>query len=248
MKVRCDKQNSNKKGKQTMQKKRIVIVDGDGTVFRSVRRSIAVFCRLIALRGVKVTPRFWHEAALQWGTKLDGLREEFFPHITEDELMGVYKEMRPLVAIVPFPGMRETFALMKECGIDCYILSSRTHVHVRRLLGENGLREFFSRVLCLEDVGYTNAKPSPHGIEMVLDPLEKQLGVSRDEAVFVGDSLFADCLCAANAGVEFVAVHEEDVIPRRVWVEHGVPEENVLSSMRDVPAWLGVVSGSRLRL
>lgn len=230
-----------------MQKKRIVIVDGDGTVFRSVRRSIAVFCRLLARRGVKITPRFWHEASLQWGSKLEALHEGFFPQITEDELMGIYKEMQPLVPIVPFRGMRETFALMNERGIDCYMLSSRTHVHVRRLLGEHGLREFFSRVLSLEDVGYANAKPSPRGINLILDPLEKHLGISRDEVVFVGDSLLADRLCAANAEVEFVAVHEEGVVPYEAWVAHGVPKGNVLCSMRDVPQWLGLLSGSCAR-
>jgi phosphoglycolate phosphatase-like HAD superfamily hydrolase len=230
-----------------MQKIRVVITDADGTVFGGVRRAIAVFCRLLAARGVKITPHLWHEAALQWGSKLEALRVEFFPHLEEDALREIYDEMRPHATVFPFPGMRETFSLLHDCGISLNMQTSRTSVDARRALGKNGLREYLTRLICLEDVGYAKAKPSPCGLNMILEELRRH-GVSRDEAVYVGDSLHADLPCAAAADIPFVAVCEERLIPRQVWMAHGLREENILSSFRDLPAWLGLYPGSRLRL
>ena len=230
-----------------MQKIRVVIMDGDGTIFGGVRRSIAVFCRLLALRGVKITPCLYQAAALQWGSKLIRLREEFFPHIPESEILKIYAEMRPHVKIVSYPGMRETLAFMRDCGISLNMQTSRTSVGARRSLGENGLREYLNRLICLEDVGYAYAKPSPRGLNMILEDLARH-GVSPDEAVYVGDSLYADMPCAAAADIAFIAVHEENIVPRQAWIDHGVREENVLRSFRDVPARLGLLPGSRLRL
>lgn len=223
-----------------MRNKRIVILDLDGTVFRSVRWSIEIFCNMLSVHGVTVTPELRREVARRWGAKTQTVKDRLFTHLPDETINRFYWMINSTIEIVPFIGMRQALETMQGRGLDLYVLSARGRVGAYRMLGRFGLRDLFTRVICMPDVGLGNAKPSPRGLEMILAPLEKTFGVSRDEAVFVGDGIHADMLCAQNAGVEFVAAHEEDVITRADWIEAGVAESNIIRSVRDLPAWLGI--------
>ncbi len=220
--------------------KRIVILDLDGTLLRSVRWSIEVFCSMLAAHGVKITPALRREVTRRWGTQTALFKEKFFPQLSDAAIDDIYRRIGAVVEIVPFLGMRAALELMRDNGVDLYGFTARGRIGALRVLGRYGLRELFTRVICLQDVGELHAKPAPRGLNLILGPLEETLGLSRDEAVFVGDGICADLVCAQNAGVEFIAVHEEDVITRADWLEAGVAETNIVRSVRDLPAWLGI--------
>ena len=123
-----------------------------------------------------------------------------------------------------YPGMTELVGKLKEAGVLCAVISNKPHpqtqVVLRTLFGEDdffyaeGQSERFAR------------KPDP---EALLDCIAKA-GVSKEEAVYVGDSdvdaVFAggagiDCIGAAwgfrgreeleRAGVTYIAETAEDI-------------------------------------
>jgi len=218
--------------------KNIVVLDMDGTVWRSVAWSIDLFCTLLARHGVAITPELRRAVTIKWGIHFAELREEFFPQLSNDTVYGIYDSMRPIVEIVPFCGTAAALGTMRSRGKDLYALTSRPRLHTRELLRQNRLDRFFTRIVCVEDVGWDKAKPSSHGLELVLEPLERTLGISREEAVYVGDGLIADRVCAINAGVKFIAANEENVVTREMWLAAGVPDEDIISSIRELPARL----------
>jgi len=220
--------------------KKIVVFDLDGTVWRSVAWSIDLFFKKLAQHGVAITPALRQAVAEKWGIHFAELREEFFPQLANETVYGIYDSLRPIVEIVPFCGAAHALATMRSRGADLYALTSRPRLHTRELLNRFGLMRYFARILCVEDVGWENAKPSSYGLELILGPLERILGLSRNDAVYVGDGLIADRLCAAEAGVDFIAVHEENVVTRERWRASGVRDEDILGSIRALPARLGI--------
>ena len=220
--------------------KKIVVLDLDGTVWRSVAWSIDLFFKKLAQHGVAITPALRQAVAEKWGIHFSELRDEFFPQLSHETVYGIYDSMRSIVEIVPFCGASHALATMRSRGADLYALTSRPRLHTRALLNGFGLMRHFTRTLCVEDVGWENAKPSSHGLELILEPLEKTLGLSRTDAVYVGDGLVADRLCADEAGVDFIAVHEENVVTRERWRASGVRDEDILGSIRELPARLGI--------
>jgi FMN phosphatase YigB (HAD superfamily) len=211
----------------------------DGTVWRSVAWSIDLFHVLLARHGISTTPELRRAVTVKWGIHFAELREEFFPQLSNETVYGIYDSMQPIVEIVPFCGTAPTLKAMRGRGVDLYALTSRPRLHTRELLHRYGLDPYFTRVVCVEDVGWENAKPSPYGLELILGPLERALGISREEAVYVGDGLVADRICAVNAGMKFVAANEENVVTREMWLAAGVREEDIIGSIRELPAWLG---------
>lgn len=65
-----------------------------------------------------------------------------------------------------------------------------------------GIGDLFDIVVCAEDANVQRFKPNPRGIEVALH----RLGVSRDQAVYVGDRIDVDAAAAFNAGVRCIIV------------------------------------------
>lgn len=86
---------------------------------------------------------------------------------------------------------------LKALGLSLGILSNRKDVKL--VLEHLGLSGYFDGVWGMLDV--PEPKPSPRALEHVLEAL----GLSREEALFVGDSMI-DARCAREAGVDFLGV------------------------------------------
>ncbi len=77
-----------------------------------------------------------------------------------------------------------------------------------RKLDVLGIRQWFDTVVCAQDPEVQRFKPNPRGIEVALH----RLGVSPDEALYVGDRPEVDDLAAQRAGVRSVILRDGDAL------------------------------------
>lgn len=98
-----------------------------------------------------------------------------------------------------YPGVRETLDALRDNGIPMAVLTNKPVRISQAIVDGLGLSEHFQRVY--GGNSFAEKKPHPVGIETLL----KELGVSREEALMVGDS-DVDILTARNAGVRSCGV------------------------------------------
>ena len=103
---------------------------------------------------------------------------------------GWYMEAHKTLA-KPFEGVAELFEFFRNSHYKLAIVSNNSHVIVKMGLEQLGLSDYFDLVICCEDV--KNRKPSPEGLNKAL----VQLGLEKEEVIFVGDS--GNDLMAARA-------------------------------------------------
>ena len=97
------------------------------------------------------------------------------------------------------PGARRLLRGLKRKGYKLAVASNRPPKFSRILLRHLGLLEYFDTIACAKDK--TEIKPKPFLIPRIL----KELGVRREEALYVGD-MTVDVRAGHNAGVRVVAV------------------------------------------
>ena len=100
----------------------------------------------------------------------------------------------------PYDGVLETISALKEQGVKTAVLSNKGDFAVQPLVKRyfGGLIE---RAQGENEAAGVLRKPNPDGVYKIM----KELGVTEEETVFVGDSE-VDILTAKNAGVDCVAV------------------------------------------
>jgi phosphoglycolate phosphatase len=106
------------------------------------------------------------------------------PGIDPDAAARLYREHHPTVMkshTKLLPGVADGLAALKAGGVKLGVCSNKPAYFTRALLGMLGIDHYFDVVYGPDDVGA--AKPDP---TMVLKALE-HLGVSKDEALYVGD-------------------------------------------------------------
>jgi phosphoglycolate phosphatase len=125
-----------------------------------------------------------------------------------------------------FPGVSEALENLKGQGYRLSIVSTKYRYRIEEILERNRLLRHFDNIVGGEDV--KNHKPAPDSLLMALDRLK----VSRDEVVYVGDSI-TDAKTAQAADVGFLAVlsgttlaHEFDPFPK-LTILPGVGQELV---------------------
>jgi len=215
----------------------IGIYDLDGTIWRSVAAALDIFRTLLVQHGAKDTPELTETVRLNWSVHYSRWLDRFLPGYSDAKIKGIYEAIRPLSPIIPFDGVDEALGAIQRMGVANHILTARPRTHTQFLLHKFGQKDLFARVVSTGDYGHDKSKPSPYGANLIINPYRK-IGFDRDNAFLVGDTPNADLECARNAGIKFVAVHEENVITREEWLKHGVPEEDVLPSIRCLPDWL----------
>ena len=97
-----------------------------------------------------------------------------------------------------YPGVQPLLERLHGAGLGLGICTNRDRHSTLRLLEAFGLRDYFSSVVCIDDVPY--AKPHPYPLMASLTNLDCSVG----EALFVGDSS-VDARCAAALNMRFVA-------------------------------------------
>ncbi len=120
---------------------------------------------------------------------------------TAESCLNVFKEYykeHSLIKTKPYDGIVEMLKCLKNQGIKTAVVTNKMHT-----AAEDIVKLFFDGLIdaTVGQVDGIAQKPEPDGI---FNALEK-LGVSKDAAVYVGDSE-VDCITAKNAGLPCIGV------------------------------------------
>lgn len=132
------------------------------------------------------------------GYGLAHLMADLVPGAPVDEAVAVYREHHERVMVPEtklMPGVAETIPELANRGLRLGVCSNKRVEFTRALVRALGLGDYFACVLGPDDVGQ-RPKPDP---AMLLEGLTR-LGVSAEEAVYVGD-MIVDVQTARAAGV-----------------------------------------------
>ncbi len=103
---------------------------------------------------------------------------------TEEKVLNSHKEYYPLHCAEltrPYPGIPELLAFLKEVGIKTAVVSNKSDSNVKKL-AEDYFDGLFTVTVGARDG--VPRKPSPELVDIALD----ELNISREEAVYIGDS------------------------------------------------------------
>lgn len=102
-----------------------------------------------------------------------------------------------------YPDVKPTLQRLKQMGLKLGIITGGYEEDVEKILPKVGLQDVFDVCVGVNTIG--KRKPSPEVFQYTL----KKLGVTPDEAVFVGDDLKRDYLGAKQAGLTAVLIRRE---------------------------------------
>jgi 2-haloalkanoic acid dehalogenase type II len=137
-----------------------------------------------------------------------------------ERLIGVWNKNKLLSTL--YPETIEALQDLKNKGIKIAIVSNTPKLSVDGVLEKFGLDKLFDAVCFSYDVGYLKTDTE------LFDSTLQKLGVAKDEAVMVGDSLETDIAGAERAGVLAV------LIDRKNTREY----ENKILSLKEVEKFL----------
>ncbi len=190
------------KGSQSVQRLpayRAVVFDLDGTVVDSVELIIISFQHAIReVLGREIS----REESITWVGR--PLREQMVLFSPEhaDELVAVYREFNHREhdrMLKLYDGILDLLEALQNSGVRLGLVTSKSRYTTQMAFDLTGIESFFDATVCADES--SGNKPSP---EPILACLE-MLGVSADNAAYVGDSP-SDIQAALAALVYAVAV------------------------------------------
>lgn len=170
------------------------IFDFDGTMFDTEKNEMEALTKL-------VTQVFGHapdpdKLKVTFGmTAINGLR---YLGCTEEQIAWIsprwHEASHQALQTTPlFDGLEDTFAQLKQLGVQMGIVTSRGMEGVQTGLRARGIVDYFSHIICPKDT--THHKPHP---EPLLECLHR-MQLLPEQALYIGDSAF-DMQCAQAAG------------------------------------------------
>lgn len=147
-------------------------------------------------------------------------------HDKADEVMTANTEL--------YPGAKDQLCALRAKGYKMAVVTTKEHRRIVQILRKFDADTLFDAVVGEGDV--KKLKPDPEGLLLAIDAL----GVAKEEALYVGDSL-VDAKTAANAQTAFAAVltgttTREDFAPyTRVYTGETIADvfQYILSVHRD---------------
>ncbi len=186
-----------------MQKIKAVVFDLDGTLLNTLDNITAAVNHTLTAYGMPArTPA---EVRAFVGNGVASLISRAVPDGTDEDTTArvlrdfrVYYAEHSLDLTAPYDGILPALARLKAAGTAMAVVSNKPEGSVEALC-----RHFFADFIgiALGDTPDRPRKPAPDGTLQVL----ARLGVSADEAIFVGDG-DADVLTAGNAGLPCLGV------------------------------------------
>ena len=183
-----------------------IIFDMDNTLFDFVEAKLIACAAVIAYLKVSVEP----EVLLKYFLRPvhgfeshENIRDflhdnDRYSEITFTRCCAIYDEEK-VTAIKPYPHVAETLAALRDRELKLGVLTDAHNGNAMKRLKKAGLEEFFDVIITMDMHG--KAKPS---LEPFLFAM-KQLGVTANETMLVGDSIRRDIVPAKALGM--LAVH-----------------------------------------
>jgi len=119
-----------------------------------------------------------------------------------DRFFDLFKEKADEVMVDSaelYPGVKELLVSLREQGYRIGIVTTKFAYRVRNIMKKFDAEDLLDVVIGVGDV--TKVKPDSEGLLLAV----KQLGVKKEEVLYVGDS-YVDAKAAATAGMKFAGV------------------------------------------
>jgi len=119
-----------------------------------------------------------------------------------DRFFDLFKEKADAVMVDSaklYPGVKEMLVSLREQGYRIGIVTTKFAYRVRNIMKKFDAEDLLDVVIGVGDV--TKVKPDPEGLLLAV----KQLGVKKEDALYVGDS-YVDAKAAEAAGIKFAGV------------------------------------------
>ena len=160
--------------------------DFDGTLARTGEDIILAWKKAIADMGLSC-PHF--DEVFKIGPTLEKMAYELFDNVTPELVAELTERFKPnydesgFPNTVPYPGVPEKLAALKEKGAKIYVVTNKRHAATQRIVDVMGWRPLFDGVWSFDSFsGFRYRKPE------LLARLLKDLGVDPSDAVMVGDT------------------------------------------------------------
>ena len=183
---------------------RAVVFDFDGTLLDSLSLVLAAITHAVEPFGGRPTRDIF--------PRLGGPPERFLPALINDlrhlpvaldRLHSFHRENAHLIR--PYEGAQLLLEQLRAAGVHTALWTGRDRESTDWLLRDHGLAPLLTTVVCGDDL--PSHKPDPAGLREIL----QRLGVSAEEALFVGDA-DVDVLGGAACGVDTLLIrHTREV-------------------------------------
>jgi len=175
---------------------RAVLFDFDGTLADSYAAITASVNHVLAHHGRPTLTEAQVRRLVGHG--LVNLMENILPGIDPEAAARMYREHHPTVMRTHthlLPGVADGLSALKAAGIKLGVCSNKPSYFTRALLQMLGIDQYFDVVYGPDVVG--EPKPDPAMIDQAL----AELGVPKEEALYVGD-MEVDIETGRRAGIE----------------------------------------------
>ena len=119
-----------------------------------------------------------------------------------DRFFDLFKEKADEVMVDSaelYPGVKDMLVNLREQGYRIGIVTTKFAYRVRNIMKKFDAEDLLDVVIGVGDV--TKVKPDPEGLFLAV----KQMGVEKEETIYVGDS-YVDAKAAEAAGIKFAGV------------------------------------------
>ena len=160
--------------------------DLDGTLARTGEDIVLAWKGAIAALGLDA-PRF--DEVFSIGPTLEKVVHDLFPDIASPELVAkLLEKFKPFYDesgfpnTVPYPGVPEMLAALKESGSRLYIVTNKRHAPTQGIAAKFGWDSLFDGIWSYDTLGVKYSKPE------LLGELLRMLSVDPSDAAMVGDT------------------------------------------------------------
>ena len=206
-----------------------ICFDLDGTLIDSGPGGMVQFCKVAKILNLPINAKMEARIKEMWGQHPAHLIKAAWP---DTDIAGFYKQWGDLDIAEPwpvFPGTTEALEKLFQ-HFQLSILTSRNIRTAIPQLRHNNLLSYFGFILAADSTSYK--KPHPKSI----DPILKW--ITKENLIFVGDTVEGDWKLAQAAGIEFFAVLSGGMNTRDKFLSAGVPEDHIINSVSDLPGIL----------
>jgi len=178
----------------------LIIFDLDGTLVNSYPAIIKSFNYTMRTFGLRQQPVGVIKRTVGWGDS--ALLAPFVTKPLLQKALGVYRRHHQyslLRHVSCMPSAKKLLASLQKKGYVLAIATNRPRRFTHILLKSVGIRHFFSRVLCKDQIHFGKPHPS------ILNTIMRQCKVTKNQTLYVGD-MAIDMQTGRRAGVRTYAV------------------------------------------
>ena len=200
---------------------RAVVFDLDGTLLNSLPLVLRAFSHALEPFGGKPTM----EMFAHFGGPPEKIFQGLVSHARDvpaalTRLHEFHRDHHHLIE--PFPGAKAMLGELRSRGVALAVWTGRDRASAEHLFTLHGLGEFFTEVVCGDDL--SSHKPDPAGLCEILS----RLGLNAHEALYLGDA-DVDVTGGAGAGVDTILIQHARIatpeISAQAWCLVGSPFE-----------------------